>query len=98
VLLESKLGSSLYLALYENALSTHVLSGENGGSTFTHERVVRKLIGPYLVDKDGRLSKDVRVGLNGIEVGSAGVVLFSQNANGRFEQALDYPLNSKHIN
>lgn len=38
---------ALYLALYENGLSTQVRGGENSGALLRHERVVRQLLGPY---------------------------------------------------
>lgn len=39
--------SALYLALYENGLTTQVKAGENNGMQLHHERVVRQLLGPY---------------------------------------------------
>ena len=40
-------GGDLFLALYENGLSTQVKAGENSGVLLRHERVVRQLLGPY---------------------------------------------------
>ncbi len=43
----------VYLALYENALSSAVTSGENKGKRLRHDNVVRELAGPYAVDARG---------------------------------------------
>jgi hypothetical protein len=37
----------LFVALYENDLTTAVKSGENGGATLHHDYVVREWLGPY---------------------------------------------------
>ncbi len=39
--------ASLYIALYENGLTTQVKSGENSGATLHHDYVVREWLGPY---------------------------------------------------
>jgi len=44
---------SMYLALYENDLSSVVKAGENAGVTLHHERVVRGLWGPWPVSATG---------------------------------------------
>jgi hypothetical protein len=46
----------LYLALYENRLSTAVQAGENSGRQLHHDYVVRQLLGPFPVPADGRLA------------------------------------------
>lgn len=43
-------GSKLWLALYEDGVSTRVRAGENAGAFLQHERVVRRLWGPWTVD------------------------------------------------
>lgn len=40
----------LYVALFENNLSSQVKAGENSGTRLHHERVVRAWLGPYPVD------------------------------------------------
>lgn len=51
-----------YLAVYENALTSHVGGGENGGVTLHHERVVRQWVGPVpLVGGNARVRRVVHV-------------------------------------
>jgi hypothetical protein len=55
-------GGALYLALTENALSSRVLRGENGGATLRHDAVTRVLLGPVpLVRGAARLQQDVAI-------------------------------------
>ena len=46
-LLRADSNPRIYLAMYENGLSSTVKAGENAGSTLRHERVVRGLWGPW---------------------------------------------------
>ncbi|WP_105507197.1 thioredoxin family protein [Paraburkholderia sp. BL21I4N1] len=73
-----------YVAVYENALSSHVGAGENSGATLHHERVVRQWIGPVpLVGGNARIHRDVRVDASGADAGGSadrfGVVAFVEN-------------------
>lgn len=43
----------MYVALYENNLSTNVTAGENSGRTLRHDFVVRRWIGPLAPDTQG---------------------------------------------
>ena len=45
--------TGVYLALYENNLSSRVKAGENKGKHLRHDFVVRELAGPYPVDHNG---------------------------------------------
>lgn len=44
---QKRANAGLYIALYENNLSTQVRTGENAGHTLNHNYVVRRLIGPF---------------------------------------------------
>lgn len=46
-------GGDLYLALYEDGLSSAVKAGENAGVVLRHERVVRGLWGPWPLAANG---------------------------------------------
>jgi hypothetical protein len=46
--------AALYLAAFENKLSSNVTSGENRGSTLGHDYVVLEWLGPYALDSAGR--------------------------------------------
>lgn len=58
-----KPNSSLYVALFENDLSSKVLHGENGGKELHHDFVVRRLAGPFPLDASGRLSRNLNLAL-----------------------------------
>lgn len=48
-------GARVYLALYENNLTSRVAAGENAGSLLRHDFVVRRLIGPLPLPDSGVL-------------------------------------------
>jgi hypothetical protein len=48
-------GAQLYLALYENNLTSRVAAGENAGSLLKHDFVVRRLAGPFPIPASGTL-------------------------------------------
>lgn len=47
--------AQVFLALYEDQLSTRVPAGENAGRTLRHDHVVRVWLGPFQVGGDGRI-------------------------------------------
>lgn len=82
----------LFLALYENGLSTQVRAGENGGALLRHERVVRQLLGPYLL-AGGVWSRALRVTVpRDARSANLGLTAFVQTAQGDTLQALSLPL------
>ena len=48
--------AALYLAVYENRLTSRVTAGENGGRTLSHDHVVLEWQGPFAFDALGKLS------------------------------------------
>jgi hypothetical protein len=48
-------GAQVFIALYENQLSTRVPAGENAGRTLSHDHVVRLWRGPFPVGGGGRI-------------------------------------------
>ena len=97
---KQRAGSALYIALYENGLSSQVNAGENKGKTLTHDYVVREFIGPLELplnkaDSHHMLSIDVP---SGVTLGKAGVAVFVQNSSdGSVLQALATPLVSSSM-
>jgi hypothetical protein len=73
----------LYLALYENHLSSKVAAGENAHRTLNHEHVVRELAGP--LDPHARHSFKLQAGWKAADLGVAAFLL---NAQGETLQAL----------
>jgi hypothetical protein len=72
-----------YVAVYENALTSRVLAGENGGVTLHHERVVRQWIGPVpLVDGSAHIRQAVSIGTPGaaLPANKYGVAAFVESA------------------
>jgi hypothetical protein len=80
--------SRLYLALYEDGLSSQVRAGENAGALLRHDRVVRGLWGPWL---PGARHLDVQAPL-GARPAGLGLTAFLQDESGRTLQALSLPL------
>jgi hypothetical protein len=82
-----------YVAIYENALTSQVLAGENGGVTLHHERIVRQWIGPVpLVDGSAHISQAVAIGTPGaaLPANKYGVAAFVESArSGEVLQAAD---------
>lgn len=54
----------VYVALYENNLSTAVKAGENKGALLKHDFVVRALTAPVALGDSGRISHDVSIRLD----------------------------------
>ncbi len=80
----------VWLALYENNLESQVRAGENSGKTLRHDYVVRRLIGPLALGRDGRSSLRQQIALEaGWKRVDLGVVAFVQDkASGEILQAL----------
>jgi hypothetical protein len=79
--------AQLYLALYENRLSSNVTAGENAQRTLHHDYVVRQLIGP-LDPQRANHSFELQPGWKAADLGVAAFVL---NARGETLQALARP-------
>jgi hypothetical protein len=85
--------AQLYLALYQNQLSSKVKAGENKGVTLHHERVVRGLWGPWPVTQSGATrSLHIRPPA-GAEPAQLGLTAFIQDSHtGETLQALTLSL------
>lgn len=79
--------AQLFIALYENRLTTHVAAGENARRTLNHDYVVRTLAGPLEPDARYRfaLAPDWKTA-------DLGVAAFILTARGETLQALARPL------
>lgn len=72
-----------YLAVYESGLSTDVRAGENRGEHLAHDRVVRRLVGPFKVDARDGLSVRSRIELPpDVRPENAGVAAFVERSSG----------------
>lgn len=84
----------LYLALYENGLSTQVKAGENSGVLLHHDRVVRQLLGPYALS-GAQWSRVLHVAPpRDASAEHLGLTAFVQSAKGDTLQAVSLPLAS----
>jgi hypothetical protein len=85
--------AQLYLALYQNQLSSKVKAGENKGATLQHEHVVRRLWGPWPVSQSG-MTRSLRITPPaGAEPAQLGLTAFVQDSRtGETLQALTLPL------
>jgi len=81
-------GALMYLALYEDGLTSSVRAGENSGVTLHHDRVVRGLWGPWPV---GARHLDVQPPAHA-RAKFLGLTAFVQDEGGRTLQALSLPL------
>lgn len=79
-------GAQLFLALFENRISSHVAAGENARRTLNHDYVVRKLIGP--LSPSARYSFALETGWKTADLGVAAFIL---DAGGETLQALSQP-------
>ena len=86
--------AALYLALYENGLSTQVKAGENEGVLLHHERVVRQLLGPFPLSGT-QWSRTVHVAEpRDAHADRIGLTAFVQARSGETLQALSLPLST----
>lgn len=86
--------AEMYVALYENNLVGRIESGENRGLTLRHDYVVRRLIGPALLDKSGAAHDAQQIVLDETwKQDDLGVAAFVQDRDsGEILQALALPL------
>jgi len=85
--------AQLFLALYENNLSSRIAAGENAGSLLRHDFVVRELVGPIPMPASGE-----KLFKHAFDLGAdwkrndLGITAFVQNATtGETYQALQQP-------
>jgi hypothetical protein len=83
----------VWLALYQDGLTSQISDGENKGLTLHHDRVVRALAGPWRMD-DKTLADEVEMRLPAqSDAGKMGLVLFAESGKtGEGLQALALPL------
>ena len=86
-------GAKLYIALYENGLSSNVKAGENNGVVLRHDYVVRDWIGPLALATDGSSVSTRALSVPPSSVAKQlGVAAFVQDKAGAVLQALALPL------
>jgi len=87
---------AMYLAVYENNLSSQVKAGENRGRKLKHDFVVRQLYGPFIQSRPngkGRFKQNVGL-LENWKRKDLNLVLFAQNPHtGEVLQAVKLALN-----
>ncbi|WP_374348984.1 DUF1223 domain-containing protein [Chitinimonas sp.] len=82
----------VYLALYENGLGSQVQAGENQGVLLRHDAVVRALLGPWLLDQQGRLSRRDKLPTGDVlRIEQAGAVAWVENDEGVVLQTVALP-------
>ncbi|MCF7220629.1 DUF1223 domain-containing protein [Marilutibacter chinensis] len=83
----------LWLALYQDGLSTEVRAGENDGLTLHHDRVVRALKGPWAVGHAPVIGETSIELPEGADPRRLGLVLFAESTrDGSAWQSLNMPL------
>ncbi len=86
----ARTNSALYLAVYENGLSSEVRAGENSGVTLRHNYVVRAWLGPLPVDATAAREIDLSHDWRKQNLGVAAFV--EDHDTGAILQALALPL------
>jgi hypothetical protein len=82
--------AALFVAVYENGLSTRVTAGENRGATLQHDFVVREWWGPLALDSSGAATLGRSLDTQAVRMG--GVAAFVQSRrSGEVLQALALP-------
>ncbi len=86
--------TQMYLALYENRLTSVVTAGENAGHTLRHDYVVRQWLGPLAIDAQGiaRLQQTLSLQRDWKPSDLGLVVFVQQHPTGEVLQALALPL------
>lgn len=80
--------ADIFVALYENGLTTNVQAGENVGRQLEHDYVVRKLFGAYQMNNLNTFNKRFNLG-KAWQAKDAGAVIFVQDSsNGKIIQSL----------
>lgn len=93
----AKQSAQLFVALFENGLSSDVKAGENRGTMLKHDYVVREWIGPLALSSDATkpvLSRVIQLPANS-PARNFGIAAFVQNDKGEVLQALALPLCSR---
>lgn len=84
---EDREDAALFVAVYENGLSTRVTAGENRGATLQHDFVAREWWGPLALDSSGAATLTRSVEAHAVHKG--GVAAFVQSRqSGEVLQAL----------
>ncbi|MEO6154913.1 MAG: DUF1223 domain-containing protein [Thermomonas sp.] len=79
-------GAQVWLARYLDGQVSDVRAGENRGATLHHDRVVRKLSGPWSLPASGALSRQIELQS---EPSPWGLTAFVQDARGNVLQSLN---------
>jgi len=70
-----------WVAVFENRLVTRVAAGENGGRTLEHDYVVRTLLGPIAISRDGITKLNLQLPLDATwNRAKLGVAVFAQDS------------------
>jgi hypothetical protein len=85
--------AEVWIALFENGLSTDVRAGENGGKTLHHDYVVREIVGPLRMSSAGTLRLERRLRFRPTyQPEQTGVAIFLQRRDsGEILQAVALP-------
>jgi hypothetical protein len=85
--------AQMYVALYENHLTSQVTAGENAGKTLRHHAVVRQWLDPVAVDAQGTVRLQHTFPLHADwQAANLGLVVFVQQPTGDVLQTLALPL------
>ncbi len=83
----------IWIAVYQDNLSSEVKAGENSGVHLQHDRVVRQWLGPFQADTNGQINLTQRVGnIASLDYSASGVVAIVEDSRqGSILQAISQP-------
>lgn len=80
--------ADIFVALYENGLTTNVKAGENAGRQLKHDYVVRKLFGAYQTNHQHQFSKSFTLNASWADRNAGAAIFMQDSTNGKIIQSL----------
>jgi len=83
--------NEIFIAVYENKLTSKINAGDNNGRELHHDYVVQKHFGPYHINKNNTFSKNITLSAEWIKRDAGAAVFVQDSENGEVLQSLQLP-------
>lgn len=83
--------ANIFIAIYENKLSSQVNAGENNGRELKHDYVVRDFLGAYQLSNNNEFSKNITLPAEWRNRNAGAVIFVQDSRNGEVLQSLQLP-------